>query len=118
MGGCMRVFQYRRAVVTYRVPPNNLCRRPASTYKVVKGLRIDFSWFVEKEWVSMCATNIDVPGQCDFNVLPLNIMLYLIYCLATWYGTSNLVWARIFYCYSLSTSQLWRNIYAFRRLRS
>ena len=31
---------------------------------------------------------------------------------------SNLVWATIFYCYSLSTCQLWRNIYAFRRLCS
>ena len=31
---------------------------------------------------------------------------------------SNLVWARIFCCYSLSTSQLWCNIYAFRRLHS
>ena len=30
---------------------------------------------------------------------------------------SNLVWPIIFYCYSLSPSQLWRNIYAFKRLR-
>ena len=47
-----------------------------------------------------------------------NLFLVITVLLGYMVWASNMVWARICYCYSLSTSQLWRRIYTLRRLPS